>query len=46
MIEPSIDDSDILRAAYGAFLNRQKSQVERDAIVAVIRRVFHIAGTA
>ena len=37
------DDADVLHAAYGAFLNRQKSAVERDVIVACIRRIFSIA---
>ena len=37
------DDSHVLAAAYGAFLRRQKSTVERDAIAEVIRRVFVVA---
>lgn len=36
------DDTHILNAALGAFLRRQKSSVERDAIIEVIRRVFVI----
>jgi len=36
------DDLHILNAASAAFLNKQKSSVERDAISEVIRRVFAI----
>lgn len=39
-IEQGDDDVNILNAAMGAFLRRQKSSIERDAIVEVIRRVF------
>lgn len=34
------DDTHVLNAAMGAFLRRQKSAVERDAIIEVIRRIF------
>ena len=44
LAERSMDDTDVLHAAYGAFLNRQKSAVERDAIVEKIKRIFTIMG--
>ena len=41
-LSESEDDRDVLDAAMGAFLRRQKSSVERQAIIEVIRRIFVI----
>jgi len=38
------DDAFILQAAQGAFLRRQKSSIEKDAMVETIRRIFTIDG--
>ena len=42
-IDVGDDDSHVLQAAYGAFLRRQKSSVERDTLIEIIRRMFVIS---